>query len=53
MGAAVEPFGPVRFTGTIVADERPGEVVNVLQHLQIEFSEKVAEQNTAHVRPGG
>ena len=41
MGAAAEPFGPARFTGTIVAEENPGEVVNTLQMLQAKFSEKI------------
>jgi hypothetical protein len=53
MGAAVEPFGSVRFTGTIVAKENPGEVVNALQQLQIEFSDKIADQKTAGAHPGG
>jgi hypothetical protein len=37
MGNVQEPFGPAKFSGTFVAAERPGDVVNVLQMLAASF----------------
>ncbi len=39
MGDAAEPFGPARFSGTLRAAERPGEVVNTLQMLDTKFKQ--------------
>jgi len=41
MGDAVEPFGATRFTGTVRATPRPGDVVNTLQMLASQFSQPI------------
>lgn len=42
MGDALEPFGPANFTGTFVAEEKPGLVVNTAQMLESQFNRPLA-----------
>jgi len=42
MGNALEPFGPANFTGTFVAQEKPGDVVDTAQALEAQFNRPVA-----------
>jgi hypothetical protein len=42
MGNALEPFGPANFTGTFVAHEKPGDVVNTAQMLENQFNRPLA-----------
>jgi hypothetical protein len=41
MGNAFEPFGPAGITGTFVAKENPGLVVNAAQALETQFSKPI------------
>ncbi len=41
LGDAAEPFGPANFTGTFVAEEDPGEVVETAQAMEYQFDKPV------------
>jgi len=41
MGDAVEPFGAANFTGSFIADENPGEVVETIQMLESRFNRPI------------
>ncbi|HOB74321.1 MAG TPA: hypothetical protein PKG54_07325 [Phycisphaerae bacterium] len=41
MGEALEPFGPANFSGTFVAEEKPGEVVETAQAMEYQFDQPV------------
>ena len=45
MGNATEPFGPARFEGTFRARENPRHVVEVLQILESQFTETIAQHS--------